>query len=78
MLFVANAGSSNVAVINTTSLQTLKKIPVSLGHHGKDVSPGGKRVYVSRIGFDQLNVIDAKKLELIKQITVGKGPQGMH
>ena len=48
-----------------------------MGHHGIDVSPDGKRVYVSGIGFDKVNVIDVPKLEIIKQITVGKWPHGI-
>jgi len=48
-----------------------------LGHHGIDVSPDGKRVYVSGIGSDKVNVIDVPKLEIIKQITVGKWPHGI-
>jgi YVTN family beta-propeller protein len=39
LLFVSNAASNDVAIINTTSFEILKKIPVSLGHHGIDVSP---------------------------------------
>jgi len=48
-----------------------------LGHHSIDVSPDGKSVYVSGIGFDKVNVIDVPKLEIIKQITVGKWPHGI-
>ena len=77
MLFVANAGSSDVSVINTTTLNIMKKIPVSTGHHGIDLSPDNKRVYVSGIGSDKVNVIDEKKQELVKQIIVGKGPHGI-
>jgi len=77
LLFVANAASSDVAVINTTTLKIIKKIPVSLGHHGIDISPNNKRAYVSGVGDDKINVIDVDKLELIKQVTVGKGPHGI-
>jgi YVTN family beta-propeller protein len=76
-LFVANAGSSDVAVIDIANKQVIKKIPVSTGHHGIDVSPDGKMVYVSGIGSDKVNVIDPIKLELVKQIDVGKGPHGI-
>jgi DNA-binding beta-propeller fold protein YncE len=34
-------------------------------------------VYVSGIGSDKVNVIDEKKQELVKQITIGKGPHGI-
>ena len=53
-------------------------MPVSTGHHhGVDVSPDGKIVYVSKIGYDKVNVIDPIKLELVKQIDVGNGPHGI-
>jgi DNA-binding beta-propeller fold protein YncE len=41
-------------------------MPVSTGHHGIDVSPVGKMVYVSKIGSDKVNVIDLIKLEFVK------------
>lgn len=41
------------------------------------LSPDNKRVYVSGIGSDKVNVIDADKQELVKQITVGVGPHGI-
>jgi DNA-binding beta-propeller fold protein YncE len=41
-------------------------MPVSTGHHGIDVSPDGKMVYVSKIGSDKVNVIDLIKLEFVK------------
>jgi len=34
-------------------------------------------VYVSGIGSDKVSVIDVDKLDLLKQITVGKGPHGI-
>jgi YVTN family beta-propeller protein len=77
LIFVANAASSDIAVINTTTLEVIKKIPVSLGHHGIDISPNNKRVYVSGIGDDKINVIDIEELKLIKQVSVGKGPHGI-
>jgi YVTN family beta-propeller protein len=42
LLFVTNAGSSDVSDINTTTLNVIKKIPVSTGHHGIDLSPDNK------------------------------------
>lgn len=74
---MSNEASNDIAIINTTSFEIVKKIPVSLGHHGIDVSPDNKRVYVSGIGSDKVNVIDADKQELVKQITVGIGPHGI-
>ena len=48
-----------------------------MGHHGIDVTNDGKRIYVSGIGSDKVNVIDAESLELIKEIEVGEGPHGI-
>ena len=63
---------------NIYSKQTvIKTIPVSTGHHGIDISPDGKMVYVSGIGSDKANVTDPIKLELVKQIDVGNGPHGI-
>ena len=58
-------------------MEILKKIQVSLGHHDIDISPDNKRVHVSGIGSDKVNVIDADKQELVIQITVGMSPQGI-
>ena len=77
LLFVANAASSDVAVVNTTTLEVIKKIPVSLGHHGIDVSPDNKRAYASGMGDDKISVIDVGNLDLVKQVSVGKGPHGI-
>ena len=49
LLFVANAASNGVSVINTTTLNVIKRIPVSIGHHGIDLSADNKRVNVSGI-----------------------------
>jgi YVTN family beta-propeller protein len=49
LLFVANATSNDVSVINTPTLNVIKKIHVSIGHHGIDLSPDNKRVNVSGI-----------------------------
>ena len=49
LLFVANAASNDVSVINTTTLNVIKKMPVSIGHYGIDLSPDNKRVNVSGI-----------------------------
>ncbi len=74
LLFVDNAASSDVAVVNTTTLEVIKNISVSLGHHGIDVSTDNKRAYASGIGDDKISVIDVGNLNLITQVSVGKGP----
>ena len=44
LLFVGNAASGDVAVVNTMTLEVIRKIPVSLGHHGIDVSRQQKSI----------------------------------
>ena len=43
-LFTANIGTSDVAVIDIEAKTVIKKIPVSAGHHGIDVTPDGQRL----------------------------------
>jgi len=50
---------------------------IRAGHHGIDVLPDGKWVYVSGIGSDQVSVINAKTLEVDQTIMVGPGPHGI-
>ena len=57
--------------------QIIKRIPVSLGHHGIDVSPDGTRIYVSGIVGNVISVIDAQSLEVISKIIVGTGSHGI-
>jgi YVTN family beta-propeller protein len=79
-LFVANAGSSDVAVIDIANKQVIKKmelvkqIDVGNGPHGIRTSSNGKLLYVDVTSTNKVVLIDTEQLKIINYINTGKSP----
>src|SRR5437879_5376798 len=56
--FVANMGMNDVSVIDVTLNTVIDTVPVGLRPAQVEVSPDGRRVYVSNYGSDTVSVID--------------------
>ncbi|MHB8629770.1 MAG: YVTN family beta-propeller repeat protein [Aggregatilineales bacterium] len=68
---------NTVAVIDTSTNQVLKTIPVPTGPHGLAVTPDGHFVYVSSDGDTKVSVIDTSTDTIVNTIEVGKSPNGL-
>jgi YVTN family beta-propeller protein len=72
-LFKDNA----VAVVDSTSGQVSRTIPVPAGPHGLVITPDGSKVYVSSDGDSTVSVIDTNSNAIVKAIDVGPTPHGL-
>src|SRR5260370_2416548 len=72
-LFKDNA----VAVLDTSSNQVTKTIPVPPGPHGIVITPDGRWVYVSSDGASTVSVIDTYTDSISNSIEVGQTPHGL-
>lgn len=74
-VWVANAESNDVAVIDMATNKIVKRIPVGARPHMAMVSPDGKYVLVSGTDDDTLQIIDVEKLAVVKRLAVGRSPE---
>src|SRR5262249_45632093 len=72
-LFKENA----IAVLDTSSRQVVRKIPVPNGPHGLVVTPDGARVFVSSDGASTVSVIDTSTDQVVDTVEVGTTPHGL-
>ncbi len=72
-LFKDNA----VAVLDTSSNQVMKTIPIPTGPHGLVVTPDGRWVYASSDGASTVSVIDTRTDQVSASIDVGPTPHGL-
>lgn len=75
--YVAEFGSSDVAVIDTNGYRVLKRIPVPKGAHGVAMTPDGSRVFVSSDESAVISVIDTANDTVKSTIPTGKAPHGL-
>ena len=73
-LYVANAGSDDVSVIDLDTNRGLAHIPVGSNPRGIAVSPDGSRVYVNNVLDGNLSVIDTATLTVTNLVTVTNIP----
>uniref|UniRef100_UPI0034E1DD11 beta-propeller fold lactonase family protein n=1 Tax=Mycobacterium sp. OAE908 TaxID=2817899 RepID=UPI0034E1DD11 len=67
--YVLNTGSDTISVIDTTTKQVIKTIPVGAGATTVVVTPNGQRLYVAN--YDTVSVIDtASGNEVVAPITI--------
>lgn len=71
--FVSNAGSGNVAAVNTDGAE-IKLIPAGRRPEGSVLSPDGARLYVTNRESAEVTVIDAVRREAAGRIATGRGP----
>jgi YVTN family beta-propeller protein len=72
-LFKDNA----VAVLDTSTRQVLRTIPVPAGPHGLVITPDGAKVFVSSDGASTVSVIDTATDTIVDAIDVGQTPHGL-
>jgi YVTN family beta-propeller protein len=73
-LYVVNAASDAVAVINTATKHVTTSVSVAGGPSGIAVSPNGQHLYVARPGSDAASVIDTATNHVTATIPVGDHP----
>ena len=66
-----------IAVLDTSSNQLLKMIPIPAGPHGLVVTPDGRWVYASSDGDATVSVIDTTTDEVSTTVNVGPTPHGL-
>ena len=72
--YVSLAAISNVSVINTSSLTTIKNITVGSGPEGVAITPNGQEAYVANNGANTTYVLNTSSFALIKNITGFESP----
>jgi len=76
--YIANAGSNDVSVINTTTNMVVGS-PITVGSQpvAVAVTPDGKYVYVTNNASNKISVIDAATNTVVGSITLGSQPAGV-
>jgi YVTN family beta-propeller protein len=69
-LYVANAGSDSVTVINRQTV-VAKRIPAGLHPEDLDVAPNGRAIWVANRGDHTVSVIHARKDKLVASLPSG-------
>lgn len=75
--YVAESGTSSLAVIDTESHQVLKHMDLPKGVHGVVVTPDGARVFVSSDESNIITAINTASDEIAGKIPTGKAPHGL-
>ena len=70
-IYVSNEKDNTVTVIDGNTLETLKTIKTARRPRGIIASPDGKEVYVAAGDGDIIDVIDTKKLDVVRQLELG-------
>ena len=74
-LFVVSSATDSVAVIDPSTNQVIKEIPVGRSPIRLAMTPDGRKAYVSNGGDFTLSVIDTTNQVVTSTITVGRSPQ---
>jgi YVTN family beta-propeller protein len=77
LALISMLDSPDVAVIDSATRKTVKRIPVGHGAAGIEMQPDGSRAFVACTPDSYVAVIDLKKLEVAGKIDAGKNPDGM-
>jgi len=76
-IYVANAESDSVSVIDGASSSVIATIPVGSTPHGIAVDAAANRVYVANSGSNEVTVIDGGSNEVVAALSVGEEPWGL-
>ena len=76
-VYVANAGSNNVSVINTATNTVVKTVSVGNAPIGVAITPDGTKVYVANSGSNNVSVIHRPGNTVVATIPVGNCPRGV-
>ncbi|MBI2369128.1 MAG: YncE family protein [Deltaproteobacteria bacterium] len=75
-VYVANAGSNSVSVVDGRRLTVIATVTVGKEPHNVVATPDGRHVYVTNYGEDTVSVIDGERLRENMKIRVGLHPDG--
>ncbi|MBI3811329.1 MAG: beta-propeller fold lactonase family protein [Nitrospirae bacterium] len=77
-LVVCNQGSNSISVIDTRTDKVIKEIP-GQGEwtHGVSFSNDGRWAYFTNTNSHSVAVMDLSRLEVVKTLSVGRGPNGI-
>ncbi|MGA9839616.1 MAG: YncE family protein [Thermoplasmata archaeon] len=76
-IFVANAGSNDVSVINDSTKKVVANITVGSSPEGVAYDPGVGEVFVTNSGSDSVSVINDSSDAVVATVPVGAGPIGV-
>ena len=76
-LLVLNPDSDSITIIDTTTAQLLKEIPVGKTPRNVVVDEANHLVYVSNWGANTISVIDLDMQQVVDEYTVGHRPYGL-
>src|SRR6185437_3136917 len=77
LVLVSSLRGPDLAVVDTATGKTVKRIKSGHGAAGVLVEPGGARAFVSCGPDNYVDVIDLKTLEVTGHIDAGKNPDGL-
>jgi YVTN family beta-propeller protein len=73
-VYVANSGSNNISVIDTTSNTVINTVDVGEKPGHLAGNPAGTRIYVANSGSNNISVIDTTSNTVINTVDVGEKP----
>ncbi|MEZ5671043.1 MAG: YncE family protein [Thiotrichaceae bacterium] len=77
IVYVANTGSDNVSVIDTSNNSVSATIPGGVAPNGLAINPLGTRAYVTNNGSGNLSVLDVSNNNIVATVPVGQYPWGV-
>jgi DNA-binding beta-propeller fold protein YncE len=77
LALVSMLRTGDLFVFDVASRKEIKRINIGKGGAGIEIDPNGSRAFVGCTPNNYVAVIDLKKLELMGQIDVGAGPDGL-
>ncbi len=76
-VLVSDLAGGELLVIDVASRKTIKKLPLGKTLTGILIEPKGEMAFIAVSGDHHIAVLDLKKLEVVRKIEPGKGPDGM-
>ncbi len=67
-------GATAIVVLDLTAMKEVTKVPLDKTPRGLDLSPDGKKLYVTVAGLDAVLVFDTATNQLVGQIATGASP----
>lgn len=74
LIYVANRGSNDISIINTSTYAVTQTIPVGSAPWGVAINPSGKLAYVANSGSGTVSVIDVVAGKVITNVQVESNP----
>jgi len=77
LALISTLGGPDLVILDASTHQQVKRLPVGHGAAGIEIEPGGNRAFVACTPDGYVAVIDLKTLEVTGHIDAGGGPDGM-